>query len=206
MQPFTSEGSGARPALLDGKVNIRHVILGFLALEPRSGYDLKRAFDRTLGLAWNAHESQIYTELRRLEREGFVDGSEAVGGRRRRLYSLSAKGRDELDSWLASPSHTRFTRDEFLLRLFFFHRLPRSQQAELLRAEIARLSEDVDLVARQLGPYEGRSAASRSDHPLRWQLAAAHITDAMNRVRRAELEQLLVEVEGSRVRRSKGRQ
>jgi DNA-binding PadR family transcriptional regulator len=189
--------SPGRTALRDGKVSIRHAILGYLALEPRSGYDLKRAFDQTLGLAWNAYDSQIYTELRRLEADGFVAGSDAGGGRRRRVYSLTETGQEELDGWLASPTHTSFTRDEFLLRLFFFHRLAPPQQADLLRAEIARLTDDIDMTARQLQPFEGRAAATRPDHPLRWQLASAHVTDAMNRIRCAELRRLLTEIEAS---------
>jgi DNA-binding PadR family transcriptional regulator len=146
---------------------ITPVILGMLALgEPRSGYDIKAIVDRSTRFFWAASYGQIYPELRRLERQGLIEGKDSpTGGRRRRVYRLTAAGRRALIDWLLGRELTIELRDESLLRLFFADALPREQALlllegrrrgheeylDVLRAIDARPGEDppfVDLVLR----------------------------------------------------------
>ena len=61
------------------------VILGLLSLGPRSGYEIKTTVDRSTRFFWAASYGQIYPELRRLERDGLIEGEDAPnGGRPRR--------------------------------------------------------------------------------------------------------------------------
>jgi PadR family transcriptional regulator AphA len=142
------------------------VVLGLLALGPRSGYDIKAVVDRSTRFFWAASYGQIYPELRRLEREGLIEGEDAPNGARgRRVYTLTASGRNALEDWLLGRSVTIELRDESLLRLFFADALPREQALgllegrkrgheeylEVLRAIDARPGTDptfVDLVLR----------------------------------------------------------
>src|SRR5512133_4027220 len=96
------------------------VILGFLSLGPRSGYDIKTVVDRSTRFFWAASYGQIYPELRRLEEEGLVEGEDRPnGGRSRRVYRLTPAGREALHGWLLGSTVTIELRDESLLRLFF---------------------------------------------------------------------------------------
>ena len=143
------------------------VILGLLSIGPRSGYEIKAVVDRSTRFFWAASYSQIYPELRRLEREGLVEGEDASNGARaRRVYSLTPAGRGELETWLGSTGDlTVELRDESLLRLFFADAVPRElgllllegrkrgheSYLEELRRIDARPGEDppfVDLVLR----------------------------------------------------------
>ena len=73
------------------------VILGLLSLGPRSGYEIKATVDRSTRFFWAASYGQIYPELRRLERDGLVEGEDApTGARNRRVYRLTKAGRKEL--------------------------------------------------------------------------------------------------------------
>jgi PadR family transcriptional regulator, regulatory protein AphA len=109
------------------------VILGILAHGPRSGYEIKAVVDRSTRFFWAASYGQIYPELRRLEREGLIEGEDAPSGRRaRRLYRLTRTGHDELEAWLLGPDTTVEVRDENLLRLFFADVLPREEALLLL--------------------------------------------------------------------------
>lgn len=104
-----------------GRNTLRYIILGLLGAHPMSGYDIKRAFDRSLATYWNAGNSQIYTTLKALAARGLVS-SELVyqeGRPNRRVYSLTERGRAALDEWLAEDVPARFTKDEFLTKLFF---------------------------------------------------------------------------------------
>jgi DNA-binding PadR family transcriptional regulator len=108
------EGEPARNTL-------RYIILGLLGAHPMSGYDIKRAFDRSLATYWNAGNSQIYTTLKALAAGGTVTSELVPGDGRpsRRVYRLTPHGRALLDAWLLDPVPARFTKDEFLTRLFF---------------------------------------------------------------------------------------
>jgi PadR family transcriptional regulator AphA len=109
------------------------VILGLLAHGPRSGYEIKATVDRSTRFFWAASYGQIYPELRRLEREGLIEGEDAPSGRRaRRVYRLTRAGRDELEAWLLGRETTVEVRDENLLRLFFADALPHEQALLLL--------------------------------------------------------------------------
>ncbi|MEO7000618.1 MAG: PadR family transcriptional regulator, partial [Ktedonobacterales bacterium] len=114
--PETPESGGAQ-----GRNTLRFIILGLLGARPMTGYDIKRAFDRSLATYWNAGNSQIYTTLKLLSARGLVM-SELIsqeGRPSRRVYRLTERGHAELAAWLDEPVPARFTKDEFLTRLFF---------------------------------------------------------------------------------------
>src|SRR4051794_17754949 len=74
--------------------SVTSVILGLLALGPRSGYEIKATVDRSTRFFWAASYGQIYPELRRLERDGLIEGEDAPNGARpRRVYRLTDAGR-----------------------------------------------------------------------------------------------------------------
>ncbi len=109
-------------------------VLGLLEQRPRSGYDVKRAIDRTIRLFWAASYGQIYPELRRLEEAGWIEGNDdARGARSRRVYSITSVGRTKLRDWLRGPEWRMELRDESLLRLFFADTLPAGQALALLQ-------------------------------------------------------------------------
>lgn len=100
---------------------LRYIILGLLGARPMSGYDIKLAFDRALASYWNAGNSQIYTTLKSLSHARLVESEVIVQKARpnRKVYHITASGRAELDRWLRESVPERFTKDDFLTRLFF---------------------------------------------------------------------------------------
>ena len=110
-------------------------VLGLIALEPRSGYDIKRVVDRSIRHFWAASYGQIYPELKRLESAGWIVGDDAPrGGRARRIYRATETGRHALRDWLAAPNTRIEMRDESLLRLFFSDTAPSDHGLGLLAA------------------------------------------------------------------------
>lgn len=111
------------------------VVLGLLALRPRSGYEIKQATDSSTRFFWTTSYGQLYPELRRLERAGLVTKQEApVGARRRHVYALTQAGRERFQAWLAAPGFELELRDEGLLKLFFADLLPVDDALALVRA------------------------------------------------------------------------
>jgi PadR family transcriptional regulator, regulatory protein AphA len=79
-------------------MNLRFALLAVLSAGPRTGYDLVRAFDRTVAFVWHAPHSQIYPELRRMEADGVVAAEELPRGPRgtKREYRITEDGLREL--------------------------------------------------------------------------------------------------------------
>ena len=100
---------------------LRFIILGLLGARAMTGYDIKQAFDRAIASYWNAGNSQIYTTLKTLEHDGLVESELIIQQHRpnRKLYRLTSQGEAELEGWLKEPPPERFTKDEFLTKLFF---------------------------------------------------------------------------------------
>jgi PadR family transcriptional regulator AphA len=110
-------------------------VLGLIAQEPRSGYDVKRIVDRTIRHFWAASYGQIYPELARLERVGWITGADAPRGERsRRLFTITVEGEWALRDWLQGRDTRIELRDESLLRLFFADTGPDELGLGLLQA------------------------------------------------------------------------
>jgi DNA-binding PadR family transcriptional regulator len=100
---------------------LRYIILGLLGARPMSGYDIKQAFDRALASYWNAGNSQIYTTLKNLKHAQLVEAEviEQKSRPSRKVYRLTVAGQAELDRWLQEDVPERFTKDDYLTKLFF---------------------------------------------------------------------------------------
>jgi PadR family transcriptional regulator, regulatory protein AphA len=100
---------------------VSYVVLGLLAQNgPSTPYELKAAVSRSIGNFWSFPHTQLYTEPSRLSALGLARERQEPGGRRRRVFTITAAGRRELRSWLHEPSaFSRELRDLGLLKLFF---------------------------------------------------------------------------------------
>jgi PadR family transcriptional regulator AphA len=111
-----------------------YVILGMLQSTPKSGYEIKQVVDHSTRFFWTASYGQIYPDLKRLAKEGLVEGtSSPQGGRKRTVYRITAAGRTELRDWLRRPPETFELREEGLLKLFFAGALPTEEAVEIVR-------------------------------------------------------------------------
>src|SRR4051812_28326323 len=60
-------------------MSLQAAILGFLALEPTTGYTLKQRFDGSVKSFWSVTQSQVYRELHSLEAQGSVAAQREPG-------------------------------------------------------------------------------------------------------------------------------
>ncbi|HEX6547916.1 MAG TPA: PadR family transcriptional regulator [Candidatus Dormibacteraeota bacterium] len=143
--------------------NTSYVLLGFIGIGPRSGYDIKRVADHSTRFFWQISYGQIYPELKRLTELGLVElEADPRGGRARNLYSLTERGRQTLQEWLAhAPAGTFEMRDELLLKLFFAGLAPRDVQLEILSQ--LRLREEAMLAElRAIEPHAREMAKQKA--------------------------------------------
>ncbi|GAA4539190.1 hypothetical protein GCM10023175_10150 [Pseudonocardia xishanensis] len=109
--------------------------MGVLSMREMSGYDIKRHFDRAVHFVWNASDSQIYRELRQMERDELIVSRliPQESKPNKRLYRLTESGTAELDDWLVSPVDASYSKEPFLLRMFFLDRTDEEDATELRR-------------------------------------------------------------------------
>jgi DNA-binding PadR family transcriptional regulator len=140
-----------------------YVLLGMLAVGPRSGYDIKRVADHSTRFFWQISYGQIYPELKRLTELGLAElGSNPRGGRARNLYSITGAGRQVLLEWLATTRPGSFEmRDELLLKLFFSGIA--SPEVKLAIVRQMRLREELALAElRTIEPHAREMAQSKA--------------------------------------------
>jgi PadR family transcriptional regulator, regulatory protein AphA len=157
------------------QVSLRAAILGFLRLEPTSGYLLRRRFEGSVASFWSVTQSQIYRELHALEREQLVVSEREPGDGKpdRRVYSLSKRGKAELDAWLRTPVEPVQLRHPLLLKL-------------VLAADVEpRALDDV------LAQYQASLATIRSEYAAR--LSMKEIFSLARSKREASLWRLSIE-------------
>jgi len=139
------------------------VILGLLAWQPRTGYEIKQVTDQSTRFFWGASYGQIYPELRRLEAAGLVASREEPRGRvPRRIYSLTEAGQEALAGWLEETDESYEVRDEGLLKLFFSDLMSAEQRLDLIRRRQAWYEESAALFRRigdELGELDESSGA-----------------------------------------------
>ncbi len=128
-------------------MSLKHAILGFLSFVPLSGYDLKKAFDKSVSHFWPANQSQIYRTLAELEREGLVE-KEVIPREERldmKIYDITEAGRTELHRWLATPLPPQDTREPFLIQVYFGGQLTDEELIHLLQHEITGVQERLEV-------------------------------------------------------------
>lgn len=87
---------------------------------PSTPYTLKQGVAGSVGNFWSVPHSQLYAEPARLAAAGYVTEEQEATGRRRRTYSITAKGRAALREWVSrAEMPTPEIRDPALLKLFF---------------------------------------------------------------------------------------
>jgi DNA-binding PadR family transcriptional regulator len=121
---------------------MRHAVLALLADEPAHGYEIKRALEARFGtVIAPLNAGQVYMTLQRLQRDELVaDDAVAQSGRPdKRVYRLTAAGRQALQDWLGAPSAPTKLRDDFFMKLVL--------------ADSMGLADPAKLIARQREAY-----------------------------------------------------
>ena len=132
-----------------------YIVLGLLETVGKgTPYDLKGMVAVSIGNFWSLHHAQLYTEPERLAAAGLLTEKRENGGRRRKTYSLTARGRKALEEWRETPTEELSElRDPALLKLF-------------LGADPATLAEpQLEAHRRKLEEYETRRDADPGDGP-----------------------------------------
>ena len=133
-------------------------ILGLLAIQPWTTYELAQQMERTLNRMWPRARSKLYEEPKKLVAHGLaVASSEQIGKRPRTVYSITRAGRRALVEWLRTPGAGPVLEFEQLTKLFFADHGRKQDALATLDATSAWAAEQLAVFAEAASEYlEGR--------------------------------------------------
>jgi PadR family transcriptional regulator, regulatory protein AphA len=172
-------------------MSLRHALLGLLAVEPSSGYDLKRAINRSTYFIWNATGPQIYNTLHKLREEGYItsEARSQKGKPDKYIHTITASGRTALKEYMDKPIRASVTRDEILLRIFFGNFASKPTMARELAAYLDRIRQEraaMEATEARITAHPGSKHEAR-----RFQLLSLRIKVAQLRAMEQELLRFL---------------
>ena len=164
-------------------------VLGLLHEAPMHGYELRKQLHARLGSLRAFSWGSVYPTLRRLQRAGLIAEREpeptpagAVrsgwGRRGRRVYEITAEGKDRLDELLGETGPQAFDDESFGVHLAFFSRTPAEVRMRILegrrrrveerrdglRTTMTRAGEQIDRYTRELH----RIGLDTTEREVRW--------------------------------------
>jgi DNA-binding PadR family transcriptional regulator len=118
-------------------MSVRHGLLALLASRPAHGYDLKLRYEASTGGTRWVNGGQIYTTLRRLERDDLIETTAEVGSEDdKTVYRLTDRGCAELHAWFATPvGGADSSRDDLLVKVALCFDTPGIDARSVLRAQ-----------------------------------------------------------------------
>jgi DNA-binding PadR family transcriptional regulator len=161
-------------------------VLGLLNESPMHGYELRKRLSSLLGAFRAFSYGSLYPTLRRLSEAGWISeeaaldaGSTVTRSRRgKRVYKLTAEGKEHLAELLAEVGPDAFDDEGFGARLAFFaqtrseirlqilegRRRRVEEQRDGMKSALARTGERVDRYTRELHEHGLESV----DREVRW--------------------------------------
>jgi DNA-binding PadR family transcriptional regulator len=143
-------------------MSLRYALLALLTAQPMTGYDLAKAFHGSVGHVWHAPDSQIYPEMRRMEKENLVTGTPVTWGTKgiKTEYGITPAGEAALRDWIDVPLEYALERNPAHLRAAYFEWAePESARAQL-RAHVTHYEEQRAMWQAQLESIRDHS------HPI----------------------------------------
>ncbi|MCU1361822.1 MAG: PadR family transcriptional regulator [Ilumatobacteraceae bacterium] len=146
-----------------------YAVLGLLALQPWTTYELARQSERSLRWFFPRAERAVYLEAKRLVQLGWATSEATPTGQRpSTVYSITRAGRRAFKSWLGEPSGPTQIESEAALKTFF------ADQSTLddMRATVAGMRDQAAASLATLSDMSGRALAGEAPFPERRDITA----------------------------------
>jgi DNA-binding PadR family transcriptional regulator len=123
-------------------MSVRHALLALLSEGPKYGLQLREEFEAGTGEVWPLNVGQVYTTLKRLERDGLVESDDAEEDGPQKDFRITAGGEQELAAWLRTPPDLASPpRDELVIKVLVALRVPGTDVHEVVQVHRRYLVE-----------------------------------------------------------------
>jgi DNA-binding PadR family transcriptional regulator len=148
-------------------------VLGLLNESPMHGYEIRKRLASLLGAFRAFSYGSLYPSLRRLSEAGWISeeapleapvGSAARSRRGKRVYRLTAEGKEHLAELLAQVGPDAFDQEGFGARLAFFAQTRSEIRLQILEGRRRRVEEQRDGMKSTLARTERLDRYTRELH------------------------------------------
>lgn len=100
-------------------MSLKYVVLTLINKKPQTGYDIVKSFDQSVGYFWSASHQQVYRELASLTDKNWINFKTQSQPDKpdKKIYRISAAGRDELKRWASGPTKESTIRETQLVKM-----------------------------------------------------------------------------------------
>ena len=100
-------------------MSLKHAILSILIESEKTGYDLTKNFESSIGYYWSASHQQIYKTLGDMHKDDWVNVkvNNQSGKPNKKLYSVTATGEKALREWAVLPTKGSSNKNPLLIKL-----------------------------------------------------------------------------------------
>jgi PadR family transcriptional regulator AphA len=140
-------------------VSLRYALLALLTSEPLTGYDVFKHFEQSVGYVWHAPDSQIYPELRRMEKDGLLRGVEEAWGKKgkKKRYHITPEGVDAFRGWMNTTLDYSRERDPIHLKAAYLEWAEPDAARAQMHAHIAYHSSRAQQWRQMIAALQDRS-------------------------------------------------
>jgi DNA-binding PadR family transcriptional regulator len=137
-------------------MNYRYFVLGLLAQQPMSGYDIKRCFESFGWLIHSPSFGSLYPALHALQEDGCLTMQvvEGESGLSRKVYTITEAGRQALEKWVHESMEAGTSLKTFLMHLMVADNISREALLTHLEQRRSQLS-DYQTALEQAGDATG---------------------------------------------------
>ena len=133
---------------------INHIIIGIIFNQPMTGYDIKKEVELGVGNFCKISYGSLYPALKKLTEQGMLTMTEKPqGGRIKKYYQATEKGKELFLEWLAAPFDPKSS-DNPLVKIYFFGELP----PDIRQKRLDELEHHNTLMLHQLEQMEKQFA------------------------------------------------
>lgn len=143
------------------------MLLGLIYEKPLNAYEIIKHLN-SMNVKWwfNVADSTVYSTLKTLKKKEYITGKTEKSGNMpdRTVYSLSGKGKDELQATLReSIQQFNYDTNIFTIAAFFLNIFPPYEQRELLQNRLEILRKYREGIEKQISPlWENEVSAIHS--------------------------------------------
>ena len=140
-----------------------YAILGLIDKQKITGYDLTKIFNDSVADFWNANQSQIYPELKKLVQAGLIQYEVQIQGEvlEKKLYSITEKGKTVLKEWmLEEEPPLPQSKDIFKLRVYFAEHLSQTEIIQKLKTRRQRCQTLLKRYMAKFAEYQAEPVSS----------------------------------------------
>ncbi len=127
-------------------MDIKTLCLGILTMGDASGYEIKQVFEDAFKHFYVAGFGSIYPALAELSREGHVTVSNIEQEKRpaKKVYCLTASGRETFNVALAETYPHHRLRSDFLVQMVFAHLMSAQHISQIFDTRLADIQHQID--------------------------------------------------------------